>query len=254
MPSLEELAEHTEVHLLPRWGFENVEANGVVYVAGLRDANVHPYRVDDVEGALAWTRAEARARGHRSVEWWVGWRAEPAGLGGPLEALGVPRSTDPPTLTGMTCDTPPPAEPSIDVRRVQTLEEYLAVMEVDWAAWDLPADERDDRRRRELERFGPMTAMGSVHHFTGFLGGRPVGIGRAIDMDGAVALFGGAVLPEARGNGVYRALVRARWEHAAARGTPLLVVQAGPMSGPILQSLGFRPHGEIELYCDRLEG
>jgi len=71
-------------------------------------------------------------------------------------------------------------------------------------------------------------------------------------MDDGVALYGGAVLPEARGHGVYRALVRARWEHAIGRGTPLLVVQAGPMSRPVLAGLGFEAHGEIELYCDRL--
>jgi GNAT superfamily N-acetyltransferase len=253
VPSLEELAEHTEVHLRPRWGFENVEHDGLVYVAGARDANVHPYRVENAEAAVAWTRKEARARGHRSVEWWIGWRAEPAALGERLEELGVPRSTEPPTLTGMTCDTPPPRAPAVEVRRVETLDEYLAVMEVDWAAWNVPVDELDDRRRRERERFEPMMEMGSVHHFTGFLEGKPVGIGRAIDMDGAVALFGGAVLAEARGHGVYRALVRARWDHAAARGTPLLVVQAGPMSGPVLTGLGFVRHGDIALYCDRLE-
>ena len=38
-------------------------------------------------------------------------------------------------------------------------------------------------------------------------------------MADGVALMGGAVLPEARGRGVYRALVHARWQYAAARGT-----------------------------------
>ena len=66
-----------------------------------------------------------------------------------------------------------------------------------------------------------------------------------------VALMGGAVLPEARGQGVSRALVHARWEHAAARGTPLLVVQASELSRPVLEGLGFEPHGEIRL-SDRL--
>jgi GNAT superfamily N-acetyltransferase len=60
------------------------------------------------------------------------------------------------------------------------------------------------------------------------------------------------VLPEARGRGIYRALVRARWDHAAARETPLLVVQAGRMSAPVLDSLGFVRHGEIRLFADRL--
>jgi predicted acetyltransferase len=51
--------------------------------------------------------------------------------------------------------------------------------------------------------------------------------------------MGGAVLPEARGRGAYRALVRARWDDAVARGTPALTVGAGPMSEPILRRLGF---------------
>ena len=46
------------------------------------------------------------------------------------------------------------------------------------------------------------------------------------------ALFGGSTLPEARGRGAYRALVAARWDDAVARGTPVLVTQAGPMSRP----------------------
>jgi hypothetical protein len=37
-----------------------------------------------------------------------------------------------------------------------------------------------------------------------------------------------------------------------ARGTPLLVVQAGRMSAPVLDSLGFVRHGEIRLFADRL--
>jgi GNAT superfamily N-acetyltransferase len=250
--SREELAEHTEVHLLERATFEAIRRDGYVYIAGERDANVHAYRVDDVGGAVAWSREESRRRGHKDVEWWIGWTAEPADLAEQLLACGLTRSDDPPTLTGMTSRTAPPAEPSIEVRPVETLEDYLATLEVDWEAWGIDPAEREDRRARELARFDAMTATGTVHHWAGFLGGKRVGIGRAIDMEHGVALYGGAVLPEARGHGVYRALVHVRWNHAVARGTPLLVVQAGPMSRPVLAGLGFEPHGEIELYCDRV--
>jgi GNAT superfamily N-acetyltransferase len=65
-----------------------------------------------------------------------------------------------------------------------------------------------------------------------------------------VALMGGAVLPAFRGRGVYRALVRRRWDHAIARGTPLLVVQAGAMSAPVLDGLGFVRHGDLHLFVD----
>jgi len=66
------------------------------------------------------------------------------------------------------------------------------------------------------------------------------GVARAVDMAGGVALMGGAVLPEARGRGLYRALVRARWDDAVERGTPALAVMANPdTSYPILRRLGF---------------
>jgi GNAT superfamily N-acetyltransferase len=251
-PTLEELAEHTEAHLLPRPTFESIRRDGLVYLAGLRSANVHPYHVEDVAAAVEWSRAESRRRGHRDVEWWIGWRAEPAALGDQLLGLGLTRSDDPPTLTGMTCTSEPPSAPHVEVRRVTTLAEYREALDVDWAVWQLSEEERESRRELDFDRFDEVAAAGTVHHFSAFLDGRSVGFGRAIDTETAVALFGGAVLPDARRRGVYRALVHARWEHAAARGTPALVVQAGPMSTPVLDGLGFQRHGEIQLYCDRL--
>jgi ribosomal protein S18 acetylase RimI-like enzyme len=250
--TLEELAEHTEVHLLPRATFETVEREGFVYLAGLRSANLHPYRVENVTAAVEWSRAESHRRGHRDIEWWVGWRAEPDDLADALLELGVVRSADPPTLTGMTTITAPPAAAHIEVRRIETVEDYTDALEVDWEVWQLSAEERVSRRELDFARFDEMHALGTVHHFAAYLDGQRVGFGRAIDMPTAVALFGGAVLEEARGNGVYRALVRARWEHAVARATPVLAVQAGPMSAPILDRLGFRRHGDVRLFIDRL--
>jgi hypothetical protein len=251
-PTLAELAEHTEVHLLPRATFESVHHDGLVYIAGLRTANLHPYRIADPAAAVEWSRAESRRRGHRDIEWWVGWTAQPDDLEACLLSLGLARSADPPTLTGMICTSEPPAEPTVEVRLVETLEEYQAALEVDWEVWQVGEIERAERRELELERWEAMFATGTVHHFSAFLGGRRVGFGRGIDMANAVALFGGAVLAEARGNGVYRALVRARWDHAVARGTPVLAVQAGPMSAPVLDRLGFERYGDVHLYLDRL--
>jgi predicted acetyltransferase len=70
----------------------------------------------------------------------------------------------------------------------------------------------------------------------------------------AVSLFGGATLPEARGRGAYRALVAARWRDAVERGTPLLVTQAGRMSQPILERIGFRRVCEIRILLDDFGG
>jgi len=247
-PSLEELAEDTAVHLLPREGFDQIDRGDFFFEAGPLRAAVHRIRLGDVETAVAWTRAEGRRRGVRTVEWWAGWHAEPADLGERLLALGL-EPDDPPALTGMTCTTaPPPGPPEVEIHLIETIDEQLAALEIDWEVWRVGAEERAQRREVERGRFEALRAVSQ--HYAAYLDGHLVGFGRGEFMDQGIALMGGAVLPEARGRGIYRALVHARWEHAVRRGTPLLVVQAGPMSEPILTGLGFESHGELRLFND----
>ncbi len=52
-------------------------------------------------------------------------------------------------------------------------------------------------------------------------------------------LWGGGTLPQWRGRGIYKALVRRRAELAAERGYKYLTVDASPDSRPILERLGF---------------
>jgi GNAT superfamily N-acetyltransferase len=244
--SLAELAEDTAVHLLPRPGFEMLERPGYVYEASANRAGVYRVRLDDAEAAVAWTRDETRRRGIAELEWWVGWNATPDDLGEQLLALEL-TPADPPTLTGMTSTVEPPGVEGVDIRRITTIEEQLAALRIDWEVWGVPEEEWERRAEGERRRFDPNA---TVQHFAAYVDGEPVGFGRGIDMREGVALMGGVVLPDARGRGVYRALVRARWEHAVSRGTPLLVVQAGEMSAPVLAGLGFRSHGEVRLYAD----
>ncbi|HET7129228.1 MAG TPA: GNAT family N-acetyltransferase [Gaiellaceae bacterium] len=247
-PTVAELAEDTAVHLLPRPAFEMVERDGFVFEAGRHRASVQRLRLGDVQGAVAWAREECARRGIGRCEWWVGWSATPEDLAQQLLGLELVPDDEEPTLTGMSIDREPPAASHVAVRRIETIDEQLAALEeVDWDVWGLSEDARASRRAHERERFDP---QGTVHHFAVYDGDRPVGFGRAIDMDAGVALMGGAVLPAARGRGVYRALVHARWEHAVARDTPLLVVQAGHMSEPVLTGLGFESHGVLRLLMD----
>ena len=68
----------------------------------------------------------------------------------------------------------------------------------------------------------------------------------AIDHRRAAVDFAGATAPWARGHGLYRALVRARWDYAVERGTPVLVTQANPATSyPILKRLGFEDVCEL---------
>jgi hypothetical protein len=82
--------------------------------------------------------------------------------------------------------------------------------------------------------------------FVAALEGRAAATAMSIPSARGVFLIAGAVAPWARGRGLYRALVRARWDDAVERGTPALVTQANPeTSYPILRRLGFEEVCEI---------
>ncbi|MFO8148695.1 MAG: hypothetical protein R6T93_00210 [Trueperaceae bacterium] len=79
--------------------------------------------------------------------------------------------------------------------------------------------------------------------FVGYDGAAPVAAGWT-EASGPVTpflgLWGGSVLPSHRGRGHYRAVVAARARYARSRGYRFLTVDAGPMSRPILERLGFQ--------------
>ena len=79
---------------------------------------------------------------------------------------------------------------------------------------------------------------------------RVVGTAGAVLGDAGVNLFGGGVLADARGRGIYRAIVNARWKLAVKCGTPALTVQAGRMSRPVLERLGFQFIAPMPMYVD----
>lgn len=61
-------------------------------------------------------------------------------------------------------------------------------------------------------------------------------------------LFAGSTMPSARGRGVYRGMVSCRAEAARELGAEFLYTEAGAMSRPILERLGFRPVSTIINY------
>ena len=88
--------------------------------------------------------------------------------------------------------------------------------------------------------------------YLAFAEGEPVAVARALFEEGvpAILMIGGGVLSHARGRGVYRALVRARWDDAVAAGTPALCTHAGALSRPILERSGFVAVSETALLLD----
>lgn len=78
-----------------------------------------------------------------------------------------------------------------------------------------------------------------------YLGGRPVGSGGLTVAGADGRLWGGVVLPEARGRGVYRAVLAARLGYAREAGADLAIVKGRVQtSGPILRRAGFAAFGQ----------
>ena len=194
----------------------------------------------EVESVREEIHARLRARGRTACTWEIGTHATPPDLVEQLLGLGLVDDEPTPLAVGMVLTVAPGhSAPGVEVRRAETDEEHLAAARIAAVAFGspMPTEVSPDR--------DPLNVV-----YLAYADGEPVARGSASFSEHGVTLFGGSTLPEARGRGAYRALVEARWEDAVARGTPVLVTQASPMSQPILAQLGFREVCEIRILVD----
>lgn len=208
-------------------------------VSGLR------CREDELDEVIALVHDHVPAE--KQQVWWINPLAEPANAVELLEARGFRLAPDAPEVRAMVLTSAPP-EPGreIEVRRVETLDDFVAAREVQWDAFEVP-EERRQLQRVHLERdFAESIEHESPVSFLALHDGRPAATGMAIPSERGVFLIAGSTAPWARGHGLYRALVSSRWDYAVGRGTPALVTDAiVTTSYPILLRLGFRDVGTI---------
>jgi GNAT superfamily N-acetyltransferase len=82
-----------------------------------------------------------------------------------------------------------------------------------------------------------------------YRGGVPLGTGGLTVAGDVLRLWGGAVVPEARGTGVYRALLDHRLRRGRAQGCRLALVKGRvETSAPVLRRAGFAAYGEERAY------
>jgi hypothetical protein len=214
----------------------------VCVIYGTTWASVTGVRVseDEVGDLVAQVRGLTGA-GKRCM-WWLGPSVTPRDLPERLKEHGLVDPTDGVPLVKALALADPPAETpaGIEVRRVETYDDFVASREVQWDAFDVPEDRREQQRPHMRNDFDESMALGIPVSFLATLDGKPAATGMAVPSDRGVFLIAGSTATWARGRGLYRALVRARWDYAVERGTPALVTQSIPdTSYPILKKLGF---------------
>ncbi|HXJ65075.1 MAG TPA: hypothetical protein VNN79_15075 [Actinomycetota bacterium] len=208
---------------------------------------------NDVEPTVAEVRAELDRRGRMERTWEVGCSATPDDLTERLIDLGMEPDREP-YAVGMILDRPPsPAPPGVEVRRVESLEDYRDSVRIAMDAFGMDEDDVAEVLDRAERDWAPLAGSTTVRQYLALVDGEPVATGRATVTDVGVLLNGGSTIERARGRGAYRALVAARWEDAVVAGKPVLVTQAGAMSRPILSRVGFREVCDIRILLDRSE-
>jgi GNAT superfamily N-acetyltransferase len=241
---LVELAEEPGLWIPPDPSHDVIIGDGFSMVVATTYASVERIRLGEGD-------AIGREHGVARVTWWVGDRTTPGDLGAQLSALGLEPDPNTPTLTSLTIDRQPDGEPAVAVRHVESAEDYLRAMEINWEVWNVAPEEREKRRVAKHDAWPSLADSDRSRHYLAEIDGEAVGFARGVFTPHGVLLMGGAVLPSARGHGVYTALVHARWHDTVAFGAPRIVVSAGHMSAPILERLGFARIGGVRLFVDR---
>src|SRR5262249_49346983 len=97
--------------------------------------------------------------------------------GGSASARRPPISPPPtpPKMTTLTIDREPAGTPAVEVRRVESLDDYLTALEIDWEAFEVAEAEREERRAAARAAWPLIVADGRSSVYLAYLDQRPVG-------------------------------------------------------------------------------
>lgn len=224
-----------------RWpGYFAADAPDVLRLGGARPT---PVLLDEaVEAARDW--------GEPALTVWVKLDA-PQDLEELLRARGAQRQETLDVfaldLTRTRPDLDVPAD--LEVAWQRDVDSTREVLEVGMAAFEegsVPAEEKLRELAAEAEADHRDGRGGSA---LARLAGRAVATG-GLSVVGEVArLWGGGVVPDARGRGAYRAVLDERLRYALAQGCTMALVKGRvETSGPVLRRAGFTVHGQERSY------
>jgi len=207
---------------------------------------------DTLDGTIEQVRALVRDSGYTRSTWLVGPSCTPGKLASLLRDRGFRPAAPPlePMLTAMALVEPPAPPPDgTHAKLVADYDDFLTTLKIAIDAFDLPEEAAARvlavapelwKSRDPLKRFDHLAVVD----------GEPVGFSHTLVGTTGLVLDGSGVNAKSRGRGAYRALVAARWAEAVKLEKPALVVQAGSMSGPILERCGFERICDLDVLDD----
>jgi hypothetical protein len=204
----------------------------------------------DVAATLDEIRTTLRDTGRSRAFWQVGASATPSSLADELLALGLHEQSDPLLKALVIAREPAGAADDVEVRRGSSRDDFELFYQIQARAFENdPADIEAGAAHLD-EIYEAERDADFITTYLAYVDGMPVATARATFTEHGVVLNGGSTLHEARGRGAYRALVRARWDDAVARGIPYMTTLARPSSYPILKKMGFEDVCDVHSLAD----
>jgi GNAT superfamily N-acetyltransferase len=192
----------------------------------------------------------ARSFGLPKVRWEVRLNS-PAGLAEELIARGAELVV---TLDVLACGLRngapalPPAAVDVSIRWAMDFETARdgSMVGVTGFGGLLPPDDQIEASAANNAATVPAGVGGML---VAYVDGEPSGSGGITMADGVARLWGGVVVPTARGQGIYRAVLEARLAYAVDRGATMGLVKGKiDTSGPILRRAGFAVYGQEPIF------
>ena len=160
----------------------------------------------------------------QAATWWIGPSSRP-GRPGRTAARAWPRAGRPSRGGAGARADEGAARPTGGDRGapVETFDDFVAAREVQWDAFEVPEDRREQLQEPHPLRLRRVDAIRHPGRVPRAPRRRVAATALAIPSERGVFLIAGSTAPWARGRGLYRALVRARWDvrrrarHAGAR-------------------------------------
>jgi GNAT superfamily N-acetyltransferase len=193
----------------------------------------------DLDALIARTRDHYAAR-DMAVEWKLHGHDKPADLPERLVAAGFEPEEQEVVLVGLAAplaDPDPPLPDGVRLREVTERADLELIEDLKIAVWGGDRSGQAGALEREIAADPSGITVVVVSNEAGLV--VSAAWVRFVPDTGFATLWGGATLPDWRGQGIYRALVAYRAHLATLRGYTYVQVDAMPMSRPILERLGF---------------
>jgi len=205
------------------------------------------FEADDTDAKILAALAPFKARGVPML-WHIGPSTRPTDLGERLIAHGLTHSAEEPGMAAdlWALEDAPSSPAGLRVQHVEDMETLKQWSQITARAFEFPEEIGDAIFKIEAD-LNPST-QGARRLYLGVREGEPVASGLLFLGAGVAGLYGVGTIPEARRQGIGRAMTLAPLLEARAMGYRIGVLHASPLGEGIYRRLGFRAYCSLGRY------